>query len=50
MRKLMLIAAIAALSACMKNDDAAAPTNDANVAEVAVPAVTPAAFTIMKTS
>ena len=49
MRKLMLIAAVAALSACQQK--AAEPANDANVAaDAAAPAVTPAAFTINETS
>ena len=49
MRKLMLIAAVAALSACQQK--AAEPANDVNVAaDVAAPAVTPAAFTINETS
>ena len=50
MRKIVLIAAIAALSAC--NREEAAPANDANVAvaEEAAPAATPAAFTIKETS
>lgn len=50
MRKLMLIAAVAALSACSKQDEAAAPANDANVAAAEAPAATPAAFTILETS
>ena len=50
MRKLMLIAAVAALSAC--NREEAAPTNDADVAVAndAASAVVPAAFTIRETS
>ena len=49
MRKLMLIAAVAALSACQQK--AAEPANDANVAaDAAAPAVIPAAFTINETS
>ena len=49
MRTLMLIAAVAALSACQQK--AAEPANDVNVAaDVAAPAVVPAAFTINETS
>ena len=50
MRKLMLIAAIAALSACQQK--AAEPANDVNVAvaDEAANAVVPAAFTIKETS
>ena len=49
MRKLMMIAAVAALSACQQK--AAEPANDANVAaDAAAPAVIPAAFTIKETS
>lgn len=49
MRKLMLIAAVAALSACTK-EEAAAPANDANIAAAEAPAATPAAFTINETT
>ena len=49
MRTLILIAAVAALSACQQK--AAEPANDANVAaDAAAPAVIPAAFTINETS
>ena len=49
MRKLMLIAAVAALSACQQKP--AEPANDANLAVAnEAPAVTPAAFTINETS
>ena len=49
MHKLMLIAAVAALSACQQK--AAEPANDVNVAaDAAAPAATPAAFTINETS
>ena len=52
MRKLMLIAAVAALSACMKQDEPAAPADDANVAVAndAANMAVPAAFTINETS
>ena len=48
MRKIMLIAAVAALSACQQK--AAEPANDANVAAAEAPAATPAAFSINETS
>lgn len=50
MRKLVLIAAVVALSACNKEE--AAPANDANVAaaDEAANAAVPAAFTIKETS
>ena len=49
MRKLMMIAVGAALSACQQK--AAEPANDVNVAaDVAAPAVVPAAFTTNETS
>ena len=50
MRKIMLIAAVAALSACQQK--AAEPANDVNIAaaEEAVPAVVPAALTINETT
>lgn len=49
MRKIMLLAAVAALSACQQK--AAEPANEVNVAaDVAAPAVVPAAFTIKETS
>ena len=50
MRKLMLIAAIAALSACQQK--AAEPAYDVNVAAAneAAPAVVPAAFTLNETT
>ncbi len=50
MRKLMLIAAVAALTAC--NREKPAPANDANVAvtDEAANTVVPAAFTIRETS
>ena len=49
MRKIMLIAAVAALSACNKNE-ATAPANDANVAAIEAPAVTPAAMSLNETT
>ena len=52
MRKLILIAAVAALSACNK-EEAAAPANDVNVADVAAaeaPAATPAAMALNETT
>ena len=49
MHKLMLIAAVAALSACNKNE-ATAPANDANVAAIEAPAVTPAAMSLNETT
>ena len=49
MRKLMMIAAIAALSACNKQE-AAAPANDANVAAAEAPAATPAAMSLNETT
>lgn len=47
MRKIMVIAAIAALSAC--NQKAAEPAND-NVAAVEAPVATPAAFSVLGTT
>ena len=49
MQKLMLIAAVAALSACNKNE-AAAPANDANVAAIEAPAAVPAAMSLNETT
>ena len=49
MRKLMMIAAVVALSACNKNE-ATAPANDANVAAIEAPAVTPAAMSLNETT
>lgn len=49
MRKLMLLAAIAALSACNR-EEAAAPANDANVAAAEAPAATPAAMSLNETT
>ena len=49
MRKLILIAAIAALSACNK-EEAAAPANDANVAAAEAPAAVPAAMSLNETT
>lgn len=52
MRKLMLIAAVAATSGCMKTDEPVTPANDASVAVAnqAANATVPAAFTIKETS
>ena len=49
MHKIMLFAAIAALSACNK-EEAAAPANDANVAAVEAPAAIPAAMSLNETT
>lgn len=48
MRKLMLIAAVAALSACQQK--AAEPANDANVAAAEAPAAVPAAMSLNETT
>ena len=45
MHKLILIAAVAALSACA-SEEAAAPANDANVAAIEAPAAVPAAASL----
>ena len=49
MHKIMLFAAIAALSACNK-EEAAVPANDANVAAVEAPAAIPAAMSLNETT
>ena len=49
MHKIMLVAAIAALSACTP-EKAAEPANDANLASAEAPAAMPAAFTINETT
>ena len=48
MHKIMLIAAVAALSACQQ--EAAAPANDANVAAIEAPAAIPAAMSLNETT
>ena len=48
MHKLMLIAAVAALSACQQK--AAEPANEVNVAAAEAPAVTPAAMSLNETT
>ena len=52
MRKLMMIAAAVALSACMKQEDAATPANEANVAVAGEAAniALPAAFSILQST
>ena len=48
MHKIMLIAAVAALSACQQK--AAAPANDADVAAIEAPAAIPAAMSLNETT